>query len=105
MIIMYEITSSSSITIDYAATGDAAILQSATFLLATFAGTCPLHREFGWDPPLDDPSEFAKASMSAQIIERLEREIPEITVKDVTFEQGKGEGHYIARVKVEIKHD
>ncbi|PAQ15077.1 hypothetical protein CD798_08525 [Bacillaceae bacterium SAOS 7] len=101
---MYEINSSAAVKIDYGVTGDEAILQSATFLLSTFLNTCPLHRGFGWEPPVDDPSLMARASASAQIIEMFSRHIPELEIKDIIFEQDDQKGILIARIKVEVHH-
>lgn len=101
---MYEIKPSPKFKINYAATGDEAILQNATFLLSTMLNTCPMHRGFGWEPPVDDPSEFAKSRSSVQIIETLERNIPEITVQDITFEQDEENALLIPRVKVVINN-
>lgn len=100
---MYEITSEFNGAIDYAATGNAAILQNAAFLLATFIGTCPLDRTAGWEPPVDDPTPIAQVKSTAQIIELLERSIPELKVENVNFEQNR-EGKLVARVKVVINN-
>ncbi|MEK4883680.1 hypothetical protein NST81_02965 [Bacillus sp. FSL W8-0223] len=101
---MYEITSEFNGSIDYAATGVKAILQNASFLLSTYIGTCPLDRTAGWEPPIDDPTPIAQVKSTAQIIEMLERSIPELKVQSVNFEQNS-EGKLVARVKVEINDD
>lgn len=100
---MIVIESDSPLRIDYSATGTAAILQNAQFLLATVISSCPLHREFGWDPPVDDGSEFAKATISAQVIEKIERNIPELTVKSVEFIFNQEKGNLVARAEVEMR--
>lgn len=92
-------------SINYEATGKEAIIQNARFLLSTMLHTCYMDREFGWAPPVDDPSEYAKTSMSAQIVEILERTIPEITVEEVTFEEDVMEGKIYPHVKVVIEDD
>lgn len=102
---MYEIKATLGFKINYAATGNEATLQNATFLLSTLFNTCPMDRQFGWEPPLDDPSELAKARSSVRIIEVLERNIPEIEVKDITFEQDEEKGILIPRVKVVINRE
>lgn len=99
---MYEITPLQ--IIDYGASGNAAIIQNAQFVLSTFLNTCFMDREFGWEPFIDDQSNFAKANMTAQITEVLERRIPEITVEDVTFVEVPEEGRIYPRVKVVINN-
>lgn len=105
---VYQISSSESTTIDYSATGVAAILQSISFLLDTLVDSYPMHREFGMDPPIDDPSEMAKNEWSAQVIEKLERNIPEVSVQEVLIEQDESDllnGRIKTNVKVVIEID
>ena len=107
---IYQISSSSSegASIDYGTTGVAAILQSVSFLLNTLIDSYPMHREFGMDPPIDDPSETAKNEWSAQVIEKLERNIPEVSVQEVLVEQDETDllnGRIKTTVKVVIEID
>lgn len=105
---VYQISSSEGTTIDYGATGVAAILQSISFLLDTLVDSYPMHREFGMDPPIDDPSELAKNEWSAQVIEKLERNIPEVSVQEVLVDQDESDllnGRIITTVKVVIEID
>lgn len=105
---VYQISSSESTTIDYGATGVAAILQSISFLLDTLVDSYPMHRDFGMDPPIDDPSEMAKNEWSAQVIEKLERNIPEVSVQEVLIEQDESDllnGRIKTNVKVVIEID
>ncbi|MGE6379541.1 hypothetical protein [Peribacillus muralis] len=97
---MYEIIPLKNI--DFGATGNLAILQNARFVLSTVTNTCYMDREFGWEPPIDDPSEQAKVLMAAQIVEVLEKTIPEITVEDVSFDEVPETGNIYPRVKVVI---
>ncbi|WP_336798584.1 hypothetical protein [Exiguobacterium acetylicum] len=101
----YSVSSSVDGAIDYGATGTFATLQSIAFLLSTLVDSCPLHREFGLDPPIDDPTSYARASLSAQIIEKIERSIPEVDVVDVLIEDQPLEGRLYATVKVVIIND
>jgi len=87
MISMYQISPLGSI--DFGATGKKAILQNASFLLATMKGTSSMDRNFGWEPPVDDLSESAQTKMSAEVIELLESNFPEISVEEVTFDETK----------------
>ncbi|WP_214889638.1 hypothetical protein [Exiguobacterium sp. s142] len=105
---VYQISSSEGTTIDYGATGVAAILQSISFLLDTLVDSYPMHREFGMDPPIDDPSELAKNEWSAQVIEKLERNIPEVSVQEVLVDQDESDllnGRIRTTVKVVIEID
>lgn len=105
---IYEISSSEGTTIDYGATGVAAILQSVSFLLDTLVDSYPMHREFGMDPPIDDPSETAKNEWSAQVIEKLERNIPQVSVQEVIIDQDESDllnGRIRTTVKVVIEID
>ncbi|MFS0766030.1 hypothetical protein [Peribacillus phoenicis] len=97
---MYEIIPLKDI--DFGATGNLAILQNAQFVLSTVMNTCFMDREFGWEPPIDDPSEQAKVLMSAQIVEVLEKTIPEISVEEVSFDEEFETGKIFPRVKVVI---
>jgi hypothetical protein len=99
---VYEVTSDSEGKIDYGASGTAAILQSAAFLLSLHIGTCPMDRAVGWEPPIDEPSPLAQGRSSAQIIEMLERSIPEMTVEDIIYEHDSDSGQLKARIKVVI---
>ncbi|MEN8702439.1 hypothetical protein [Bacillus infantis] len=101
---MYEITSNSKMSIDYAATGIRATLQSAQFLLNTILSSCPMDRSFGWLPPVDEPGEHGKVQVVAQIFEKFQQHLPELTVKDILFHQDPEEGKLQARVKVEINN-
>jgi uncharacterized protein len=101
---MYEITSESKRAIDYSATGVKATLQSAQFLLDTIVSSCPMDRSFGWMPPVDEPGEYGKVQMTAQIFEKFQQHLPEVMVKDISFQQDPLEGKLQARVKVEINN-
>ena len=107
---VYQISSSSSegASVDYGATGMTAILQSVSFLLDTLVDSYPMHREFGMDPPIDDPSETAKNEWSAQVIEKLERNIPQVSVQEVIVDQDETDllnGRIQTTVKVVIEID
>lgn len=99
---VYEISSEYN-GIDYGASGTAALLQSAAFLLSLHLGTCPMSRQDGWEPPIDDPSPLAQGKSSAQIVEMLERSIPEIAVEEINYEHDSASGKMSARVKVVIE--
>ena len=92
--------------IDFGATGIGATLQCVSFLLNSLVDTYPMHREFGMDPPIDDPSDIARNEWSAQVIEKVERNIPEVSVLDVDVVQDESDllnGRIKTVVKVVIE--
>ncbi|KAB2864653.1 MAG: hypothetical protein F9K39_04410 [Exiguobacterium chiriqhucha] len=105
----YQVSSSTKIEpIDFGASGKVAILQNVSFLLNSLVDTYPMHREFGMNPPVDDPCEIAINEWSAQVIEKLERNIPEVSVIDVEVIQNEADllnGRIQTIVKVVIEVD
>ena len=102
---IYTLTSGQKSGIDYGAKGRDALIQTATFLLSLHIGTCPMNREEGWDPPLDDPAPLAQGKSSAQIIQMLERSLPELTVQNIEYTHNSETGEMVAHVKVVIEDD
>lgn len=104
---VYQISSTmDSEPIDFGATGVSATLQSVSFLLNSMVATYPMHREFGMDPPIDDPCEIARNEWSAQVIEKIERNIPEVSVTEVDVIQDESDllnGRIKTIVKVVIE--
>lgn len=98
---MYEITPLDKIS--FGADGNLAMIQNAKFILSTHIGTCFMDREFGWEPPIDAPNEYAKTEASARIVEVLERNIPGLTVEEVLFDEDVLTGRLVPRVKVVIE--
>lgn len=98
---MYEITGSTKI--DFNASGKDAYLQCARFLLSTILNSCPMSRDIGWVPPLDDGTDPTKTKTAAQIIDMFAKFLPEITVEDITFEINYETGKVSPKVKVVIE--
>ncbi|MGP7817779.1 hypothetical protein [Niallia sp. 01092] len=82
---MYEVSVLQKI--DFGATGVAATLQNVRFALTTIWGTCPMDRNAGIIPPVDDPMGYAQVRTSSQIIDYLESNIPEIIVEEIRYEE------------------
>lgn len=61
--------------VDFSATGTKATMQSIAFLLSTMKMTCPLDREFGWEPDVDSPPAVARAINESRIIEAISEQI------------------------------
>lgn len=61
--------------------------EQLTVLCSTIAGTVPLDREFGIDATcLSQSAEVAEALLSVEIMEKVEKYIPELVVNSVDFE-------------------
>ncbi|AYP68510.1 hypothetical protein EalM137_00060 [Exiguobacterium phage vB_EalM-137] len=105
---IYQISSTvDSEPIDFGATGVSAILQSVSFLLNSLVDSHPMHRDFGMNPPIDDPCEIARNEWSAQVIETIERNIPEVSVAEVDVIQDEsdllnGRIKTVVRVVIEV---
>lgn len=65
----------------------AAIILQLNTLFSTPIGSCALNRDFGLNiEAIDLPLPIAKAKISAEIIEKVPKYIPDIRVKEVLFE-------------------
>lgn len=65
----------------------AEITQNLRTLLLTPAGTCPLDRDFGLDTSLflDLPMNVAQNAMAVEIMDKVDKYEPRVTVREVTF--------------------
>lgn len=65
----------------------AQILECLNNLVCTPVGSCGRNRDFGLDWSfLDLPTESAKAAYSAELIEKIERFLPSVQVKQITWQ-------------------
>lgn len=73
-------------SIQIGATGLAGLAQEIRMVLATRKGSVPLDRDFGlsWDH-VDRPMGEAMQYMVAEIGQQLERYVPRIRVRDISF--------------------
>lgn len=63
------------------------IIECLNNLVRTPVGTCGRNRDFGLDWSfLDLPTESAKAAYSAELIEKIERFLPSMQVKQITWQ-------------------
>ena len=88
-------------------TGLAGLAQEIRMVLATRKGSVPLDRDFGlsWDH-VDRPMGEAMQYMVAEIGQQLERYVPRIRVRDISFSSNDAvEGQLIPRVTVEIREE
>lgn len=88
--------------LNFAATGKEAIIQNARFALSTILNSCPLDRNFGWDPPVDMPNEYAKTVFASKIVELLSNAAPELSIVDIEFKTDSNTGHLYPYVRVEF---
>lgn len=77
--------------VDFSATGTKATMQSIAFLLSTMKMTCPLDREFGWEPGVDLPIDVAKAVNESRIVEAISDQINNAEVERIVWEENKEE--------------
>ena len=88
-------------------TGLAGLAQEIRMVLATRKGSVPLDRDFGlsWDH-VDRPMGEAMQYMVAEIGQQLERYVPRIRVRDISFSSNDAvDGQLIPRVTVEIREE
>lgn len=90
--------------IKFGAVGKDAKIQNINFALHTTKGTMPLHREFGWIPPIADPvSPATESAIAGEVTELLLDNIDDIDVGEVFFNYDKAEGQLVfPSVEVEL---
>lgn len=90
--------------INFGASGKEAKIQNINFALHTVKGTMPLHREFGWFPPIADPvSPETESIIAGEVTEVLLDNIDDIEVGEVFFDYDKEEGQLVfPSVEVEL---
>ena len=79
----YTIDTNEKLKVDLTATGTAAKIQTAKFLLATELGSVPLARDIGWTPAVDEPIDQAIALNAANITSLLQDNIEGLIVEDI----------------------
>lgn len=99
---LYDVTAEAGRGIDFAPETEAAeILQNVRTILATTVGSVPLDRAFGVDAScLDRPMAKARAMLASEIIMKIRKYEPRVTVTSVDFEEDM-DG--ILRPKVQVK--
>ena len=85
----YEVASDLT-QIDFGATGVTEILQNVRMILASPEFSCPMDRDFAWNPGiLDAPINIARAKMTARITDAIKEYEPRAHVLSIAF-QGDG---------------
>lgn len=88
--------------IDFGATGAKEVLQNVAFILSTFKMSCPLDREFGYNPPIDEPMSIRASLTGSRIIEAINQFEPRAEVVDVQVEVDAQNGKVVPKVSVTI---
>ncbi|KYD02629.1 hypothetical protein B4102_0223 [Heyndrickxia sporothermodurans] len=94
----YHVTSLQKV--DFGATGINEILQNISFILSTMKFSCPLDREFGWEPDLDSPINIAQARNTNRIIEAIQENEPRVVVDEVQITGNALDGEIKAIIRV-----
>lgn len=69
---------------------DEELLQGLRFLCNTYAGTCPLNRDFGIDPDLvSENVDIIKALYPQEIMDKVSRFFNNVEVVEVIFDEEK----------------
>lgn len=77
--------------------------KQLALLLATPAGTVVLDRDFGVDTSsIDMPMDVARTMLAAELVEKIDRYIPELQLKEVILENAELAGTLHLKVVVEI---
>lgn len=84
-------------------TGRAAVLQRLRVLLTTTRGSVPLDRGFGLDPDLlDQPGRRLAALVRADVLDQVQRYIPEASVTRIDVAPTGADGRLVVSLTVEI---
>lgn len=87
--------------IDFSATGLKEVLQNVRMIMGTVMWSCPMNRDFAWDPVVDSPINIAQAKITARLVEAIRLFEPRAKVVKVTF-QGDLNGLLKPIVRVRI---
>lgn len=99
----YEIDTSKSVRLNWAAKGAERILQNVLNLISTWQYEVAYNRVKGIDPSiLDKPVDVAAALYIAEVYRVVSEYEPRATVKEVLFSGVDNEGHMQFKVVVEI---
>lgn len=90
--------------IDFGAAGATEVLQNVRMILTTLAWSCPLDREFAWEPvELDGPINLVRAKSTARIIAAIKKYEPRAQVISVAYQGGGLNGVLKPVVKVRVE--
>lgn len=99
---MYEVTETKKINWNVT-DGIDEVLQNVAFILSSIKGTCPMDRDFAWDPNIDAPIEVSKALLASRVKEVVEQNEPRAEVIEIIVEEHHETGELKPKVKVNIR--
>ena len=77
------------------------ITRNVRNIILTPVGTCPLYRDFGIDTSfVDCPLDVAQNLIAVEIMEKIERYEPRVSVSEVTFDTDPMNGKIKARAVI-----
>lgn len=88
--------------LNFGATGVDEILQNVSFIVGSSKYSCPLDRDFGWNPTIDSNINVAIAENSAKILIAIEENEPRVTVEEITVDGEGLDGKIEYKVRVSI---
>ncbi|PWK16056.1 hypothetical protein [Tumebacillus permanentifrigoris] len=100
---MYEVSGNQAVKVNFGATGIEEILQNVYTSITTMRGSVPLDRGFGLDPSLDDPLPLARARLTTQVIDVVQKYEPRVVVSSVTFAEDGFAGVLVPTVNVRLR--
>ncbi|ABO49753.1 GPW/gp25 family protein [Desulforamulus reducens MI-1] len=93
------------IPLDFGASGTKEILQNVRMILATPKFSCPMDRDFAWDPDvLDAPMNIVQGKIAQRLVEAIRKYEPRAEIVDVSFE-GDINGTFKPVVRVRVADD
>lgn len=107
MAVIFDVDMAKPAAVKVGATGLAGLAQEIRTVLSTRKGSVPLDRDFGlsWDH-VDKPTNEAMLYMVAEIGQELEKSVPRIRVRDISFSSTDPlEGMLAPKVTVEIREE
>lgn len=80
---------------------DEAIINQVSFLVSTPVGTVIYDRSFGMDMSfIDAPPHIAESLFASELSDKLEKYIPSVQLKKVTFHRKEMEGELLVRMVI-----
>lgn len=97
--------STGAVPINFGATGVEEIKQNVRMILTTPQFSCPLFRDFAWNPEIDAPINIQQAKITSRLIAAIRKYEPRARPISVSF-QGDGlSGVLKPTVRIAIKED
>jgi len=101
---IYEVTPDLK-HIDFGATGVKEILQNVAMIMSSVVFSCPLDRSFAINYGVDGPINHVMASISADIVTKVQQYEPRAEVTEIIFDGDGNSGRLIPKVRLAINSD